>query len=95
MNKLSFKSPSFITNSSNDALAFGPLSKGARNRATPGDYEKYMKNHVFDRSVLTTAETFEPKEPSPLMKLIAKKVVEVIFVAAIILSPQIIALLLK
>lgn len=45
-----------LNNSINeDVILYGPLS-GTLNRATPGDYDKYMKNHKFDKSILSIKE---------------------------------------
>ena len=44
-----------LNNAGSIGAEYGPLS-GTRNRGTPGDYEKYMKDHKFDKSVFSVKE---------------------------------------
>lgn len=60
MSNKKFKGSSF---SLNNAVTV-PEGFGPANPATAGDYEKYMKEHVFDRSVLTGADTYIKQKAS-------------------------------
>lgn len=60
MSKKTIRSPSFAMNNA----ATVPEGFGPANPATAGDYEKYMKEHVFDRSVLTGADTYIKQKAS-------------------------------
>lgn len=60
MSNKKFKGSSFSLNNA----ATIPEGFGPGNPATAGDYDKYMKEHVFDRSVLTSSDIYIKQKTS-------------------------------
>jgi len=86
MSNKKFKGSSFSLNNA----ATVPEGFGPGNPATTGDYEKYMKEHVFDRSVLTGEANYVKKKAS-----FGNVVLTIVVASVVVFIPHLISALFK